>query len=89
MFARAFLLGGLSLLIGGAPAVPPLPEVGFWFGGLTSARTASDRPAVIVNFADGTRRRFEPGDDILGWTLVDIRGTADNPADRRVLLSPP
>jgi hypothetical protein len=74
MLIRAAVMASLAAaLIGGAPAVPPLPEVGFWVGGPTPVRRASDRRAVNIVFADHTHAAYEPGDDILGWTVVDLR----------------
>ena len=90
MLTRAVVMASLAAaLLGGAPAVPPLPEVGFWVVGPTPVRKASDKRAVIIMFNNHTHAAYEPGDDILGWTVVDIRWNQASLWDLYVLLVPP
>lgn len=78
-----------AALLGGAPAVPPLPEVGFWLAGLVRQRNRAGLHPVIFEFADHTHAAYEPGDDVLGWTVADVRRDQVNLAEIYVLLVPP
>lgn len=90
MFVRALIMICLmSALIGGAPAAPPLPEVGFWMVSIVRKRNLANLHPAIIEFADHTRAAYEPGDDLLGWTVVDVRENQTNRGDMYVLLVPP
>lgn len=90
MLTREVIMASLAAaLLGGAPAVPPLPEVGFWLAGIVRQRNRAGLHPVVIEFADHTHAAYEPGDGFLGWTVADVRDNQASIGEIYVLLVPP